>query len=240
VESGARSELARAPMDSSMSAPSIVNATLSAKVSEKRAEQGLDLLKNRIRLLRQEEAKAKAKVAETKRRQDEIIALRARNEEAAARRAEHRLAEEDRARRQREERLAQKHESRVAVKQTFDKMYSERREQAMQTRKEEAENQRALRTLRETEVAKAQRRREQILGQQRKLQSDLGRQRQAHQQDLIQNFLGMIADEEARRAQIEAEIAEMEQDELAQIEKLRELQEEQRVSYDALEFALAQ
>lgn len=227
-------------MDPYSNPAAIVNSTLSAKVSEKRAEQGLDLLKNRIRLLRQEEAKAKAKVAETKRRQDEIIALRARNDEAAARRAEHRFAEDERARRQREERLAQKHESRVTVKQTFDKMYSERRELATQTRKEEADNQRALRALRETEVAKAQRRREQILGQQRKVQSELGRQRQAHQQDLIQNFLGMIAEEEARRAQIEAEIAAMEQDELAQIEKLRQLQEEQRVSYDALEFALAQ
>ncbi|KAG8464949.1 hypothetical protein KFE25_012312 [Diacronema lutheri] len=216
------------------------NQALSAKLSEKRAEQDLELLRNRIRMLRMEEAKAKAKVGETKKRQEEILAVRARNEQHAQRRAEQRFMDDEKLRRQREERLTKKTEEKLAVKARFDQMYAARREEAVKRKEEEAQNERMLRSLRDEEVAKAQQRREQILAQQRRAQSELGRQRQEQQQALIHNFLKMIADEEARRREIEAEISEMEKDELEQIEKLRRLQDEQRQSFDELEFALAQ
>lgn len=65
------------------------------------------------------------------------------------------------------------------------------------------------------------------------------KQRQAHQEFLAQDFINMIAAEDRRREEIELEIASMEQEERKHIERLRELQEEQRAAYDALEGALA-
>ncbi|KAJ1630912.1 hypothetical protein T492DRAFT_999351 [Pavlovales sp. CCMP2436] len=227
-------------MESFLNDSTVSNPTLSAKMSDKKAEQDIDLLRNRLRMLRAEEGKAKAKVVETKKRQDEILALRTRNEELAQRRVEHRFGEEEKTRKLREERLSKKNDSRLAVKERFDQMYAKRREEAVQLKKEEAQNGRMVRSLRDEEIAKAQRRREQILTQQRRAQSELGNKRQEQQQGLISNFLGLIAEEEGRRQEVEKEIAEMEKDELEQIEKLRTLQEEQRLSYDELEFALTQ
>lgn len=229
------------PASSFLDASVLSSQTLSTtKMSDKRAEQDVELLRNRIRMLRAEEERAKAKVAETKKRQDEILAVRARKEQSAQQRAEQRLAEEEKVRKQREERLSKKAESRMAVKQRLDQMYAQRRDEAAKLKMEEAQNEQLLRSIRTEQVANAQRRREQILTHQRRTQSELSRQRQAQQQELIRNFLRMISEEEAKRAKVEMEIREMEKEELEQIEKLRKLQEEQRQSFDELELALAE
>lgn len=64
-------------------------------------------------------------------------------------------------------------------------------------------------------------------------------ERLAHQEFLAQDFINMIAAEDKRREEIEQEIALMEEEERKHIERLRELQEEQRRAYDALEAAFA-
>merc|ERR1712054_282357 len=58
------------------------NRLLAAKRARKRAEGDYQLLQNRLVRLRLEEEKAQKKIAETKKRAQEIIALKARNEMA--------------------------------------------------------------------------------------------------------------------------------------------------------------
>merc|ERR1712196_658135 len=56
------------------------NRLLAAKRARKRAEGDYQLLQNRLVRLRLEEEKAKKKISETKKRAQEILALKARNE----------------------------------------------------------------------------------------------------------------------------------------------------------------
>ena len=65
------------------------------------------------------------------------------------------------------------------------------------------------------------------------------KQRQAHREFLAQDFINMIAMEDRRREEIERDIASLEIEERAHIERLRALQEEQKTAYDSLEAALA-
>ena len=96
-----------------------------------------------------------------------------------------------------------------------------------------------VRSLKQYEIERARQAREAIRNHQLAVSARFEKQRQAHQEFLAQDFINMIAAEDKRREDIEREIAAMEEQERAHIEKLRTLQEEQRFAYDALEAALA-
>ena len=96
-----------------------------------------------------------------------------------------------------------------------------------------------MRQLKSYEIERAKQAREAIRSHQLAVSARFEKQRQAHQEFLAQDFINMIAAEDRRREEIEREIAGMEQDERKHIERLRELQEEQRAAYDELEAALA-
>merc|ERR1712167_332642 len=70
------------PMEEEFSHDYGSNRLLAAKRARKRAEGDYQLLQNRLVRLRMEEEKAQKKIAETKKRAQEIIALKARNEMA--------------------------------------------------------------------------------------------------------------------------------------------------------------
>ena len=74
---------------------------------------------------------------------------------------------------------------------------------------------------------------------QKAVHSRFEKQRQAHKEFLAQDFINMIAMEDRRREEIERDIASLEIEERAHIERLRALQEEQKTAYDSLEAALA-
>merc|ERR1719335_1064274 len=65
-----------------------------AAISRKRAEQDAMLLANRINLLRAEEKKAQKKIEETKKRANEILELRKRNEDRNQEKEDNALAKE--------------------------------------------------------------------------------------------------------------------------------------------------
>merc|ERR1712164_79197 len=68
------------PMEEEFSHDYGSNRLLAAKRARKRAEGDYQLLQNRLVRLRMEEEKAQKKIAETKKRAQEIVALKARNE----------------------------------------------------------------------------------------------------------------------------------------------------------------
>lgn len=96
-----------------------------------------------------------------------------------------------------------------------------------------------MRALKQYEIQRARQAREAIRNHQLAVSARFERERLAHQEFLAQDFINMIAAEDRRREEIEREIAAMEEDERKHIERLRELQEEQRAAYDALEAAFA-
>jgi hypothetical protein len=199
----------------------------------------VELLSNRVERLREEERKAKQKVLETRLRGQEIAALQKRNEQASTAKALAKRMEEDQRNREMQQQRIKRVEARKSVKEVFVHMHAARREDVKAERQVKAENAQMVRSLKEYEVARAQKARAEIRQHQKSVSERFEKQRQAHQEFLAQDFINMIAAEDKRREDIEREIAVMEQDERQHIERLRALQEEQRAAYDALEAALA-
>ena len=118
------------------------------------------------------------------------------------------------------------------------KILEARREDVKAERQIKAENAQLVRGLKAYDVARAQKARAEIRTHQKNVSVKFEKQRQAHQEFLAQDFINMIAMEDKRREEVEMEIVEMEAEERKHIERLRALQEEQKLAYDALETAL--
>jgi len=215
------------------------NPMLNAKLTRKKVQQDMELLSNRIERLRAEEQRAKQKVLETKMRGQEIISLQKRNEQAAAAKELQRRLEQEALNAEVQKQQRKKAEHRNALKQTFNAMHSAKRQQVELERRIKHENAELLKQTKVAELERVRRNREIIREQQKETKERFERQRQAHQEFLAQDFIGMIAMEDKRREEVEAEIAVLEVEERQHIERLRALQEEQRAAYDALEEALA-
>ena len=188
--------------------------------------------------LREEERKAKQKVLETRLRGQEIAALQKRNEQANTAKALAKRMEEDQRNREMQMLRVKRVEGRKNLKEVFVQMHAARREDVKAERQVKAENAQMVRSLKEYEVARAQKARAEIRQHQKAVSERFEKQWQAHQEFLAQDFINMIAMEDRRREDVEKEIVEMEAEERKHIENLRRLQEEQKMAYDALEQAL--
>ena len=130
-------------------------------------------------------------------------------------------------------------EQRMALKSTLETMHAAKREDVQSERQIKKENAEMVRQMRQYQVDVARKNREVIRAHQKAVQERFEKQREAHQEFLAQDFINMIAQEDKQREEVEKEIAEMEVVERKHIERLRELQDQQKAAYDALEEALA-
>ena len=199
----------------------------------------MELLSNRVERLREEERKAKQKVLETRLRGQEISALQKRNEQAATAKALAIRMEDDQRSREMQQSRVKRVEARKSLKEVFVQMHAARREDVKAERQVKAENAQMVRSLKEYEVARAQKARAEIRAHQKSVSERFEKQRQAHQEFLAQDFINMIAMEDRRREDVEKEIVDMEGEERKHIDTLKKLQAEQKEAYDALEQALA-
>ncbi|KAL1525642.1 hypothetical protein AB1Y20_020495 [Prymnesium parvum] len=215
------------------------NPMLNAKLTRLKVQQDVELLSNRVERLRAEERKAKQKVLETKLRGQEIVALQKRNEQLHAAKQLAKQMEEEQLKREMQQQQIKRLEQKKTLKVVYEAMHAAKREDVKLERKIKEENLQMVRSLKQYEIERARQAREAIRKHQLAVSERFEKQRQAHQEFLAQDFINMIAAEDRRREEIENEIAAMEQEERKHIERLRELQEEQRAAYDALEEALA-
>ena len=199
----------------------------------------MELLSNRVERLREEERKAKQKVLETRLRGQEISALQKRNEQAATAKALAIRMEDDQRSREMQQSRVKRVEARKSLKEVFVQMHAARREDVKAERQVKAENAQMVRSLKEYEVARAQKARAEIRSHQKSVSERFEKQRQAHQEFLAQDFINMIAMEDRRREDVEKDIVDMEGEERKHIDNLKKLQAEQKEAYDALEQALA-
>ena len=125
------------------------------------------------------------------------------------------------------------------VRRVQEEMAKARREDVQAEKQIKAENAEMVKSLKQFDVARAQKTRTEIRSHQKMVSLKFEKQREAHQEFLAQDFINMIALEDRRREEVENEIADMEEIERKHIENLRRLQDEQRMAYDALETALA-
>jgi hypothetical protein len=211
---------------------------LEAKAARKRAEADVNLLANRLQHLRNEEAKARKKIDETRKRAGEIKSLKDRNKSSN----------------QHREQLQSFHNQVVAHEQQDVTATRTNRkaqiESAMttlkQSRHNEVENKRAGRKQNEEMIA-AQRAAERKRNEDRKLeikraqQAALEKKRkdeQERQQRIQEEYRQRMEEERQRKDGAENTIAQMEREEELLIERLRQTQNTQRQAYEELQSTL--
>lgn len=211
-----------------------------AAISRKRAEQDAMLLQNRINLLRAEEAKAQKKIEETKKRANEILELRGRNESKRASKDGGSLAADKELNDRREELLRKKDESRQKLHLVKHTMMNQRIENRNNIKDERREILQRCKVEREGEYARAASKRDIIRTAAISLANRRHKAMEDKEDQARRTFETRVMQQESTRKYKEDLIMKMEQEEVELIQRLQQTQQRQRAAYDQLEDILQQ
>ena len=204
-----------------------------------RSEHDVNLLRNRLERLRQEERKALKKIEETRRRADQIISLKVRNEENHMRKlleAEYANQQLDRAR----QRLQGHREGmQDAIRMNSERLQQQKKEEADVLREQSRRISAYVAMQQEAHVNRAKRINHMIKEHSQGVQQDKMRARMEHEETLQAEMEERMLLEERRRNAADRLISDMEEAEEIAIERLRRTQEEQKHAYEELERALS-
>ncbi|CAJ1413102.1 unnamed protein product [Effrenium voratum] len=216
------------------------NPLFDAARARKQAEQDSILLANRIRLLRNEEAKTKRKIAETERKTQEIVQSRRRNElrrqEKEAFEAQKEAMESEFRAKQILEREDQQHKIQDQMRRIQEKNRSGGRVQ----RQQRQAHRQILDLEKQAAADEAFARAEQVRAAMDRAARSRARSEGAKQElakDVIRER--MVREEDERRQRV-SEIERMEREEAELMERLRRSQERHRMAYMQLEDVLRQ
>ena len=212
---------------------------LNVKNARLRSEHDVNLLRNRLERLRQEERKALKKIEETRRRADQIVALKTRNEENHMRKlleAEYANQQLDRAR----QRLQGHREGmQDAIRANQAELTEKKRQEAQVLRDQSRRISSYCALQQEAHVERAKRINHMIKEHSQNVQQDKMQARMEHEETLQAEMEERMLLEERRRNAADRLIADMEEAEEIAIERLRRTQEEQKKAYEELERALS-
>merc|ERR1711939_952242 len=214
------------------------NRLLAARRARKRAEGDYQLLQNRLVRLRLEEEKAQKKISETKKKAQEILALKARNEMVMREKIEKAAEADNEIAHMRMRTNKQRQDQKHRTANSLGEVQQLKREGVLQTRKARQEHEIAIQKQRDRDLAHAQQCKQAIKAH------EIGVQKQQHQKriELTEKFQHefdeKVFNEEKQRALAEAEVRRMEAEEAYLIDQLKATQESQRYAYDDLEKAL--
>merc|ERR1711988_1054276 len=214
------------------------NRLLAAKRARKRAEGDYQLLQNRLVRLRMEEEKAQKKIAETKKRAQEIVALKARNEMAnrdkmqKADDADYEIAcAKERANKQRQD-------QKMRVTQTQAQLHKAKRDGVLHTRLARQEHEMSIQRQRDADMQHAHQCKEAIKAHETAMQRAQHQRKIQRSEQCKRELDGKVLEEEEQRTMAEAQVRSMEAEEAYLIEQLQRTQDAQRDAYDDLEEAL--
>ena len=214
------------------------NRLLAAKRARKRAKGDYQLLQNRLVRLRLEEEKAQKKIMETKKRAQEILALKARNEMANKEKMNQAHHADEEIARAKDRALQQRNEQKLRCQHAADQVAKQKRDGVLNTRRARQEHEMVIQRQRDADLRHAQQCKDAIKAH------ELAVQQQAHQKriELTEKFQhefdSKVMEEEKERTMAESEVRRMEAEEAALIERLKSTQDDQRNAYDQLETAL--
>ena len=226
------------PMAVPESKMNITNPMLDAKASRKRAEVDLQLLANRVALLKAEEAKALQKVSVTKVRAKDIITIKKRNESMGTDRASTQMLREEQVRQARKQaqasrdaakkrlaetqRLVQEGKQAVAVEKRMD----------MERRLEEKNRKLIVEEVEKRQKAEEQRRRHEMI----KIRAN--REKEEKELKSAADYSRKLQEEVQRAEEAEALIAQLQAEEAEMIERLRSAHDMQQSAYKTLKASL--
>jgi len=212
---------------------------LNVKNARLRSEHDVNLLRNRLERLRMEERKALKKIEETRRRADQIVSLKTRNEENHMRKlleAEYANQQLERAR----QRLQGHREGmQDAIRMNAETLATQKKEEADVLRDQSRRISAYVAMQQAQHVDRAKRINTMIKEHSMDVQQDKMRARMEHEEMLQAEMEERMLLEERRRNAADRLIADMEEAEEIAIERLRRTQEEQKKAYEELERALS-
>lgn len=211
---------------------------LGMKLNRKRAETDLQLIANRIALLKAEEQKAMNKVMETKIRADEIVEMKRRNEEATKSRLQNSMSREMTARAV-QLRAAQEKVERQKKLTHSKKLYNDVRKINADSAKLESRSRQEC--ISQTKLQAEMEKRSKVEEERRRYQETkaLREKERAEKEELARRAYAAKMEEEAiRKKDAEDMILILEDEEKKLIEKLRDSQEKQKEAYLILQKSL--
>ena len=195
-----------------------------SKKARLQADEDAKLLENRIKLLRQEEAKARKKINETKKRAKDIITTKKRNVDKQKKKRElhnKRIQEQNRLK---DRNYNQKNEIRGRIDNTSDEVKKKKKQEAARLRQEKREQEEMLEMYKQQEQLKNTSMKQMIRN--REKEAEERRKKDFAQKQAIarSNLDDKVLRENERRIQHEQKVSKMEQEELELIQRLQNTQ----------------
>ena len=212
---------------------------LNVRNARMRSEYDVNLLRNRLERLRQEERKALKKIEETRRRADQIISLKTRNEETHMRKALEAEYANKQLERARQRLQGHREGMQDAIRANADALAQQKMAEADVLRQQRALISEHVRDQQAAHIERAQRINAMIKEHQASVQQQKMQSRMVHEETLQSEMEERMLLEERRRNAADHLISEMEEAEEIAIERLRRTQEAQKAAYEELERALA-
>jgi len=185
-----------------------------------------------------EEEKAQKKIAETKKRAQEIIALKARNEQALRERLEKANDGGEEIHMNKDRASKQRQDLRIGAAQAQEQLAKEKRDMVLLCRRERQEAEMAIQRQREQNMQHAHECKEAIKAHESAMQRALQQKKLERNEAARRELDQKVLEEEEQRTLAEAQVRKMEQEEAYLIDQLQKTQEAQRLAYDDLEGAL--
>merc|ERR1711988_1412345 len=214
------------------------NRLLAAKRARKRAEGDYQLLQNRLVRLRLKEEKAQKKISETKKRAEEILALKARNEMANREKMNHAHDHDEDIAAAKDCAAKQRVDQRLRCQHAMDQVSKQKRDGVLHARRARQEHEMVIQRQRDADLRHAQQCKDAIKAHEVAVQQAAHKKRIELTEKFQEEFDNKVMQEERQRTIAEAEVRRMESEEAFLIDRLKATQEEQRTAYDQLESAL--
>jgi hypothetical protein len=212
---------------------------LNVRNARMRSEHDVNLLRNRLERLRQEERKALKKIEETRRRADQIISLKTRNEETHMRKALEAEYANKQLERARKRLQGDREGMSEAIRMNSELLTQQKKAEADVLRQQRALISEHVRDSQTAHIERAQRINSMIKEHSASVQQQKMQSRMVHEETLQSEMEERMLLEERRRTAADHLIGEMEEAEEIAIERLRRTQEAQKEAYEELERALS-
>lgn len=204
-----------------------------------RADEDAKLLENRIKLLRQEETKARKKINETKKRAKDIVNTKKRNHDATKKKKDLQKKRENEANRRAIENERMRNSIQKRVKTTKQEYHKKRKEEADLLKQEKMEHKEMVEMFRQQEQLKNTSIKQMIRNREKEAEEKRKRDYAEKKAIARGNLDTKVLKENKRRMEHENHVSKMEQEELELIQRLQNTQLLQKAAYEDLEEALA-
>lgn len=210
-----------------------------AKQMRKQADEDARLLANRIALLKQEEMKAMKKIEETRKKAQDIMEARKRNEEKLRQREEARRMQQDLENQKMEENRKYRERTKNLKDQANQYRLSKAYKDVQQVKKAKEDYQKAIEYQRTEDLAEKISTKNSIKNQMKDAEERRRRMTEEKRERARLENERKVEEENRIRREREEEVARMEQEELELIQRLQNTQLLQKSAYEDLENALA-